>query len=326
MVTPQKSWLEVLDDAKAAINEAHHIFLSRYRKDAREVYGFVEGKTDPSFYRKLIQPMLPNSWDVCLIRAGNKNKVLECHQLVDWKTFDPMRICFFVDRDFSDLIGCVQPANDNIYVTDEYSIESCIATSDVFITLIKDVYTVYDLGPDEEMILANHFNAQLNQFCLQMLPLTAQMLLWRDSGSKAYLNELKMPILFKCNNGTVDATDAANLVAKASSHVKATPNTPAEIRAGEARLTATGNLRSVTRGKQLMWCFVELLKSVCEQLPVYVTRLTKSPKANTNLSPDNALVTVAPHARCPQTLSEFIDKNFITFIARRELIGTGPNT
>lgn len=29
----------------------YHVFLGRYRKAAKCVYGFVEGKDDPSFYR-----------------------------------------------------------------------------------------------------------------------------------------------------------------------------------------------------------------------------------------------------------------------------------
>ncbi len=76
MTDLQRSMLEVHNQALQEVDEAYHEFLLIYRKDAQCVYGFVEGKDDPVFYRHLIEGQLPEEWSVKLIPVGNKQKVL----------------------------------------------------------------------------------------------------------------------------------------------------------------------------------------------------------------------------------------------------------
>ena len=82
----------------------HHEFLSRYSKTKRVVYGFVEGKDDPCFYRGFIDSVISNKWEVELWAAGNKEQVYNIYKNIDWRHFSKKRICFFVDRDLSDVI------------------------------------------------------------------------------------------------------------------------------------------------------------------------------------------------------------------------------
>ena len=46
--------LDIHQEAMGLVNEAHHTFLLRYRKDKKIVFGIVEGKDDPMFYRSVI--------------------------------------------------------------------------------------------------------------------------------------------------------------------------------------------------------------------------------------------------------------------------------
>jgi len=86
----RESWIVVYDE-----------FLHQYGKSDLIVYGFVEGKDDPSFYRGIIKSQLPDGWNVKLIRAGNKDKVFKVFDEMDWSEKPKNRICFFVDRDLS---------------------------------------------------------------------------------------------------------------------------------------------------------------------------------------------------------------------------------
>src|SRR4028119_693686 len=101
--------LEVHSEALENTDVAYHIFLSRYKKDAQCVYGFVEGKDDPSFYECLIEPQLPEKWSIKLIPSGNKNKVLKSFHSFNWINFPKNRICFFIDRDLQDFLNLPQP-------------------------------------------------------------------------------------------------------------------------------------------------------------------------------------------------------------------------
>lgn len=88
-------------DGRAA---AYHEFLTRYAKRERVVYGFVEGKDDPCFYRGFLELLIPETWEIELWPAGNKDQVYRIHQYIDWRKFPKARVCFFVDRDLSKLI------------------------------------------------------------------------------------------------------------------------------------------------------------------------------------------------------------------------------
>lgn len=94
----------------------YHEFLLRYSQKAKVVYGFVEGKDDPCFYRGFIDMLLPEDWTVELWPAGNKDAVYRIHADFDWVRFSKKRICFFVDRDLSDLIPELLTQDTNIYI------------------------------------------------------------------------------------------------------------------------------------------------------------------------------------------------------------------
>src|SRR5580698_4141808 len=119
--------MEMLDIHAAALasgNVPYHEFLLCYRAGERFVYGIVEGREDPCFYRGIIENMLPEGWEVRLIRAGSKKKALKVFESMDWSRFPRKRVCFFVDRDLSEFVGGETHVGDNLYVTDKYSIDS----------------------------------------------------------------------------------------------------------------------------------------------------------------------------------------------------------
>jgi hypothetical protein len=106
--------LKVLSEAINDVNEGYHEFLLMYKKDAQCVYGFVEGKDDPSFYECLIEHQLPEEWSITLIPSGNKKNVLDSFQRFNWNIFSKKRICFFIDRDLQDFLNSSQPLGTNI--------------------------------------------------------------------------------------------------------------------------------------------------------------------------------------------------------------------
>ncbi len=113
--------IQVHAEALESSNAAYHDFLLRYKVNERIVYGFVEGKDDPTFYRSLIEHNLPEGWEVVLIKSGNKDTVLSILEFMDWKRYPPKRVAFFVDRDLSEFFGGQAKVAENLYLTDNYS-------------------------------------------------------------------------------------------------------------------------------------------------------------------------------------------------------------
>lgn len=88
------SMLGVHAEALGGELTVYHEFLNRYKKTAMCVYGFVEGKDDPSFYRGAIEHMLPEKWTVALWSVGNKDKVIQLYAAFDWVRFPKKRVVF----------------------------------------------------------------------------------------------------------------------------------------------------------------------------------------------------------------------------------------
>jgi hypothetical protein len=98
MTDTKPSMLEVHNQALEDVDESYHDFLLIYRKYARCVYGFVEGKDDPVFYRCSIENQLPEGWSIKLMPTGSKQKVLRSFQSFNWIDFSKKRVCFFIGK------------------------------------------------------------------------------------------------------------------------------------------------------------------------------------------------------------------------------------
>src|SRR5271166_738579 len=110
----------------------YHEFLLAFTAQHQVVYGFVEGKDDPCFYRGLIDSVLPGRWSVRLIASGNRKMVVTILENMDRVRFPCGRICFFVDRDLTDFLCTQKYYPENLYVTDGYAIENDVVTHETF--------------------------------------------------------------------------------------------------------------------------------------------------------------------------------------------------
>src|SRR5690349_4184453 len=108
--------LDVHKEALESLNVAYHVFLLFYNQGGKMLFGFVEGKEDPSFYRNFIENVAYEPWQCKLISAGNKQKVLAVFATMDWTRFPRKAICFFVDRDLSEYLGGVGFSGENLFV------------------------------------------------------------------------------------------------------------------------------------------------------------------------------------------------------------------
>jgi hypothetical protein len=75
--------LTVHKQAVSGTQTIYHEFLIKYLRGKECIWGFVEGKTDKSFYAGTAEHMLPDSFEVELWPAGNKQRVLDLYALFD---------------------------------------------------------------------------------------------------------------------------------------------------------------------------------------------------------------------------------------------------
>lgn len=313
--------MDMLEIHAAALESSitsYHEFLLYYKKNEKIVYGFVEGKDDPSFYCGLIESHMPNEWEVKLIPSGNKDKVLKVFEEMDWSSYPKKRICFFVDRDLSEFIERIRHSGENLYVTDNYSIENEAMNIRTMKRILVDVFGVIGLKPMEMIQIQNLFESNLRIFSEAMVPVMAQIILWRRAGVKVSLNNIQPKDFFIFKQGRIELgpsfASPGNRVKHAASSVKAPVAVEHEIANAEAEFRAKQGLKKYIRGKYLIWFFVYCAKAIHEAIPSLCTEYRKPPKIHLQLGVENGIMVVAPRVRCPTSLRAFLERNYNAYI------------
>lgn len=295
----------------------YHEFLLRYKPNERLVYGLVEGKEDPMFYRGLIEQALPKDWDVELIPAGNRDAVLNAYNDFDWNRFSPQSICFFVDRDLTEFIGRKAPDLKNLYVTDDYSIESELAKFSVFRRVIEEVYNINDLRPEDMDKIRVLFEENTAAFRAALSAVMAQIIIWRRAGKRPNLNDIRVKDYFKFDSGRLrlldDFVDWEARVKHAADCLGLSASNAADIATCEREFREKEGLERFVRGKYYLWFFLECASAVHADIASITGAKTASPKLKVSVGPKNAMIFVAPRMRCPDSLRLFLKQTFLTF-------------
>lgn len=312
------SMIHVHTNALATGPVAYHEFLLCYKETAREVYGLVEGKEDPMFYRGLIEKHIPYGWEVELIKSGSKNNVLETMRAFEWHRFEEKRICFFVDRDLSHFLDESKIDNtNNLYITDNYSIENESVTFGVFKRIITEVLNVTDLNVQENKKLKNLFERNLVAFKEAMSPIMAQIIHWRIQHKKTCLNNIELKNIFSFKEGSIfikpEFESISSRIKFFATSTNLIPSTDLEIEETEKTFRLHQGVERFIRGKYMLWFMIECILEFHNSIPLIFPRYTKSPKINQSLGHKNGMVNIAPRLRCPQSLSSFIERNYVQY-------------
>lgn len=311
----QPSMMEIHSQALESIDEAYHEFLLIYRKNDLCVYGFVEGKDDPCFYRYLIEKELPEKWSIKLIISGNRNKVLHSYRSFDWSNHSKTRICFFVDRDLHEFLDTLENVvSPNIYVTDGYSIENSILGDRLLNGVLSDVYQVSLINPDDEEKIRAIVQENEEVFFEAILPLMGQIILWRRSGVKANLSNLKLGNFFSFTTARCQARESYELLREAANQIGCELDRDNDINTATTEFRNHSKSRMMVRGKYLLWFFVKQCEAIWESISDILPQFSEKPKQRINCGINNAMVYLAPRASTPESLKEFIKKNYLSFI------------
>lgn len=143
--------MDILQKHKEVVNKAniyYHKFLTKYKKQERNIYIFCEGNEDLGYYGQAIKQLYPQI-EVIKFFAEGKSNVLSIHSFIDWSIYNKNQILFFVDRDVSYWLKEPQDLDDNIYITDEYSFENYAVNEKVCINFLEDLYGFASASFDE---------------------------------------------------------------------------------------------------------------------------------------------------------------------------------
>ena len=303
------SMLHVHSEARDSGNARYHGFLTEYSATAAMVYGFVEGRQDPCYYRGLIDHSLPPAWRVRLWPAGGKDVVYQTYRLFDWKRFPKRRVCFFVDRDFQDLVPEEHPEDINVYITNDYSIENSLVDTQTCHRTLVEVCGFANARQDELDAVVGQFEAQYEIFLRAMIPVTAWLLTAKRLRQTVYPNNVEMNRLFSVVDGQLESNpnprNCATLVEYLQMRcgMHSDDIDPAEA-AGE--LGRDLLYRRFVRGKYALWFLVEFCLSIRRSAAKFFSSCDAPPKMHVALGDANAMVLLGSRGRIPETLRVFL--------------------
>jgi hypothetical protein len=314
MTNIEPSMLEVHSKALEQLDQERHNFLLKYKKDAQCVYGFVEGKDDPSFYRWLIEPQLPEGWSIKLILSGNKEEVLRSFRSFNWIDFPKNRICFFIDRDWQDFLNPPQQLETNIYTTDGYSIENSILKAPILIAVLSDIYQITQLTVAEEESIKQIIQENEEIFFEAIMPLMGQILLWKRLGNELNLNNLKLGDIFSFYQAKLVPPERNILLQKAAHQLKCALCEDYEITEAENEIRSHDRSWGMVRGKYVLWFAIKQCDVISKNITTLLPRFSTQPKKRIEFGHKNAMLILGPYSRSPESLKEFVRQNYLSFI------------
>jgi hypothetical protein len=239
--------------------------------------------------------------------------------LFDWRSFKKNQICFFVDRDLSDLIPETLQTDKNIYVTTGYSIELDLVNKDVCKRVLSELLGFAHADHDELEAVGELFEAQYELFRLELLPVMSWILNWRRLRLKASLNNIEMKDLFAIKDGRLQAlanpdgqSNAAVYIHKKCSLVF---DPSIDIEPLKVEMFSANNYRKFARGKFAMWFLIEFCNTTHRDRVSLFPSLARTPRVSVPIGPSNGMALIAPRGRLPLALREFIDQTYVAFSA-----------
>lgn len=301
---------------------SYHEFLSRYVKTAKVVYGFVEGKEDPCFYRGFIESLLPDDWRIELWPAGNKDRVYGIYKSIDWRRFQKTRVCFFVDRDLSDLSPEKLMEDTNIYVTTGYSIENDVVNSGTCHRILTELCGFSGADHGELDAVCELFEQELEAFLQTMVPIMAWILAWRRMGQRPNLNDIQLKDVFSFANGRLQSNPSPKGKASVPEYLHDQCNvvytSGIDIASIQADFGLEKAYRKFVRGKYVLWFMVEFCNSVHRDAAALFSRISRPPKMHSTLSCSNGMAVIGTRSRIPPSLRAFIQSMFCRYIEVKE--------
>lgn len=284
------------------------LFLQKYNKYDNNYHFFFEGEDDPSFYlTKLINNCNIMSSNFIYCTYG-KDNALKIHSLINWSIYAKNRTLFFIDKDHEDFIQKQTSNEENIYVTELYSIENYITEPSLLRNILIEIFHINN----DELItnIIDLFRLSYQSFKIKMIILNSWIIVNRLNSRKMNLNNIDLSKLYKIeSNGKIK-----NLFKKREEYYKylnkqandvSIPNLQTLIIKVIFQLKKISNAKIYIRGKFELWHYVEFLKFTAN----YLKKNGQNPKIKTNINHSNALEILAPRVNTPEKLHLFIKKH-----------------
>lgn len=270
--------VQKLVEARQSINVPYIKLQQQYKPEGNQIYGFVEGADDLTYYRHHINPLLPADFQHIKLSQvgtvaskGGKAKVIGLYNQIDWSKYDKKRVWFFIDKDLSDFTHLDICIDDNVYTTDDYSIENDVVTNYTLDALVCDYLKLIYIKPDKENYIAEIFNKEKESFCRIMADVMANIIFWKISKiSNTQYNNLNLCDFFNFTNCEIsliiNGPDFTKRLYRQCRVNYSLHYNNIEVEKIKANLLESGLYLRFIRGKYILWFLENFIKSLASDV------------------------------------------------------------
>ena len=269
----------------------------------------------------IIKRYIGNDCELEEIVAGCKNNVIKLQQEFNWSEYDKRQIAFFIDKDLSFWLGDTKDFDNNVFVTDEYSVENYVVNSQGFRTWIVHFEGFARARKEEIEIMVSEFQTNVCNFKNKMMRVMANAVVAKRRNTRVSLGDLRINrdknIKFIMNGNHVDFDikfDDA-IIKKWG----ITDEDDKEICRQMIRFRENENQYSV-RGKWILCFLAELGEFMRLNCNIFAPSLGDKAKLNCtcSVSPTQCLSVLAPYCieKIPNRLDAFFNKTYKSYLSK----------
>ena len=315
------SLLDILDEKILTPSAACIKILSQYKTNDNTIFCLVEGVEDNSFYRhffEIYKENIPVKYIVC----NGKQNVIDNYNDLDWQFYDKKRILFFIDKDFDDYIEIETLNDENVFITDYYSIENYLVDEKILEKFITDNCLI--TSESVIQLAVENFKKQHKIFVKQLKMISAWMMYCRKNNFEVCFNDIKMSDLFKIDNdGKLIKKSLSTYRSKfeylcdktQSNHFNIT-----EIRFFYNKIKEETKPKKYIRGKYELYFMFMYLKYISENVVNEISREVKEhnksvrgkdkivrPKSTIQIKEENVFQVLYNKSKVPIKLKSFLE-------------------
>jgi hypothetical protein len=315
------SLLDILDEKILTPSAACIKILSQYKTNDNTIFCLVEGVEDNSFYRhffEIYKENIPVKYIVC----NGKQNVIDNYNDLDWQFYDKKRILFFIDKDFDDYIERETLNDENVFITDYYSIENYLVDEKILEKFITDNCLI--TSESVIQLAVENFKKQHKIFVKQLKMISAWMMYCRKNNFEVCFNDIKMSDLFKIDNdGKLIKKSLSTYRSKfeylcdktQSNHFNIT-----EIRFFYNKIKEETKPKKYIRGKYELYFMFMYLKYISENVVNEISREVKEhnksvrgkdkivrPKSTIQIKEENVFQVLYNKSKVPIKLKSFLE-------------------
>ena len=306
---------ESLIEARESINEAALKIKQQYSNsnESKKIIVVVEGKDDITYYGVKTAQYQQAGYKVSVIPAGNRKKVIAAYDQLDWALYSKSRVLFVVDRDLSDYTLERTPQDENIYVTDKYSIENELCTFITFLNTLKFYCGMNDIDDSDEEELRKYYSKLNEEFYNIIDPIMGLILYWKLNSIESNYANINCNNIIRISETELTISDELKnddeLLKYVFKQSGVTYDDTIDLASYVAQLKARSSPDYYVRGKYLLSFFVCMINYVAEKSDVILSSKRKG-KMSISVGQADAISKLCALMPIPQTLNEFFEERF----------------